>query len=151
MADIISGTSGNDSLMTSISGLAVYGPGGNDTLSANTVTLSGGNGKDYLYNDGTLLEIVADGDDGNDQIVLSVRNSTLSGGNDNDTVRGTGNDNLLRGGNGHVSLYNSGKDSTLDAGVGYDTITGSGDNVSMFGGSGADTLYTSSSINVTLP
>ena len=91
-SQIISGTSGDDSIYTS----------------GTALVLDGGEGNDYLYAN-TTANVVLYGGAGNDQLFGSVGNDILSGGTGNDQLEGgVGNDTytFYRGG-GVDTIYDS--------------------------------------------
>lgn len=96
-AEVIVGTSGDDTIRTGNGGALVFGLGGGDTI-------YGGNGKDCLA-----------GGDGNDVLVGGNGKDVLLGGDGNDTLHGGGDGDTLEGGNG--------KD-LLDGGLGTDACYG---------------------------
>ena len=92
---------------------AIYGRGGNDTLS---------------------------GRGGDDDLFGGTENDYLSGGNGNDRLYGeNGNDNLL-GGEGNDFLYGEHGNDSHDGGSGNDTIFGGIGNDGLIGSSGNDFL-----------
>jgi len=143
--------------------LAIYGEGGNDTLTAvdsrvGTVrmlldggdgndTITGSDGDDSLYGgDGNDLLLGGDGDDtieaglGDDLLYGNAGNDVLDGEDGNDTIEGnTGND-LLRGGSGDDSLIGGSDHDSLYGGEGDDKLNGQRGNDELYGGIGADTL-----------
>ena len=96
-ADVIVGTSGDDTIDAGNGGALVFGLGGDDVI-------TGGNGKDCLV-----------GGDGNDTLSGGNGKDVLLGGEGDDTLRGEVDDDALEGGNG--------KD-LLDGGPGTDTCYG---------------------------
>lgn len=97
-----------DASAWTLSGLYLYGNGGDDIL-------LGGNGPDVIQ-----------GGDGNDTLEGFAGNDSLSGGNDNDLLRGGSGENAIDGDPGDDSIFVSGKDSVA-GGSGNDTLYG--DNV----------------------
>jgi Ca2+-binding RTX toxin-like protein len=143
--------------------LAIYGEGGNDTLTAvdsrvGTVrvlldggdgndTITGSDGNDSLYGgDGNDLLLGGDGDDtieaglGDDLLYGNAGNDVLDGEDGNDTIEGnTGND-ILWGGEGDDSLVGGSDDDSVYGGEGDDKLNGQQGNDELYGGIGADTL-----------
>ncbi|HAA52172.1 MAG TPA: hypothetical protein DCE43_20815 [Planctomycetaceae bacterium] len=160
---------GNDTVnidtLKGVSGtlLAIYGEGGNDTLTANDVsigtvrilldggdgddTISGSAGDDSLYGgDGADLISGENGDDtveaglGDDLVYGNGGNDQIDGGDGNDTIEGnTGNDHLT-GDFGDDSLTGGNDDDSLDGGAGDDKLNGQKGDDELSGGIGADTL-----------
>ncbi len=121
--------------------LTVSGDDGNNVIDLTAVT-----GTFFNPN----LEIIVDGDDGDDFIRGSLDiASTLNGGDGTDVLFGGNRADLLSGGNGQDLLNGGDGNDTLNGGDGGDIINGevgddlvnggsSGDTIN--GGSGADTL-----------
>ncbi|MFT5322767.1 MAG: Ca2+-binding RTX toxin-like protein [Planctomycetaceae bacterium] len=121
--------------------LTVIGDDGNNVINLSAVT-----GTFFNPN----LEIIVDGDDGDDFITGSLDlASTLNGGDGTDVLFGGTQADLLSGGDGQDLLNGGDGDDTLNGGDGGDIINGqvgddivnggsSGDTIN--GGSGADTL-----------
>jgi Ca2+-binding RTX toxin-like protein len=110
------------------------------------------------------MRIVADGDDGDDEISLEpgatgpadatqviafTAPTRITGGTGNDHIRGGDGSDTLSGGDGNDQLVGRGGDDTLageggedqlNGDLGNDTITGGTDNDLIQGGAGADTL-----------
>ncbi len=97
-AQVIVGTSGDDTIHAGNGGALIFGLGGNDTI-------YGGNGKDCLV-----------GGDGNDLLAGGNGKDVLLGGDGDDVLHGGGDNDVAEGGNG--------KDS-LDGGDGTDVCIGS--------------------------
>lgn len=121
--------------------LTVLGDDGNNVINLSAVTGS-------FFNPN--LEIIVDGDDGDDFITGSLDiASTLNGGDGTDVLFGGTQADLLSGGNGQDLLNGGDGNDTLNGGDGGDIINGQvGDDVvnggssgdTINGGSGADTL-----------
>lgn len=144
----VNGTEGNDVIEGSGEGDAVYGFGGDDTLTGGaTDTLYGGAGDDTyeLEEDGVILaELEGEGTD----TVLSHVTLVLGDHLENAELRGstaigaTGNDldNVLTGNSAANSLAGGGGDDTLDGAGGADAMAGGSGDDTYIVGSG-DTLY----------
>ncbi|MGB3401469.1 MAG: spondin domain-containing protein [Microcoleaceae cyanobacterium] len=88
---------------------------------------------------------------GDDEVVGTEANETLSGGNGNDTVAGGLGDDLIEGNNGDDVLRgdlnsrspggSNGGDDTLLGGAGNDRLGGKGGNDQLFGEAGNDSLW----------
>ena len=121
--------------------LTVLGDDGNNVINLSAVTGS-------FFNPN--LEIIVDGDDGDDFITGSLDiASTLNGGDGTDVLFGGTQADLLSGGDGQDLLNGGDENDTLNGGDGGDIINGQvGDDVvnggssgdTINGGSGADTL-----------
>lgn len=121
--------------------LTVVGDDGNNVINLSTVT-----GAFFNPN----LEIIVDGDDGDDFITGSLDiASTLNGGDGTDVLFGGTQADSLTGGNGQDLLNGRDGNDTLNGGDGGDIINGEvGDDVvnggssgdTINGGSGADTI-----------
>src|SRR5215467_12270098 len=125
----ISGTSGNDVVMTGSGDDTILGGAGFDTL-------VGGDGNDSIQagsGDHQLLQ----GGDGDDTLIGgSGAFDTLTGGKGNDVlIGGSGAHQLLVGGGGNDTFYAGTGGDTLMGGSGNDTF-----NVSIVAGGGNDTI-----------
>jgi VCBS repeat-containing protein len=114
----ISGTPGNDVIVTGGGADVISGGNGNDTICSygGGDVISGGNQNDYI-----------NGGDGND---------VIDGGNDNDSVRGGGGNDTLSGGNGDDSVLGQDGDDTLSGGNNTDTVVGGAGSDSLTGNGG---------------
>ncbi len=112
-ADVLTGTTGANS---------IFGEGGNDTL-------RGDDGAD------TLL-----GGAGQDSILGEVGADWLDGGDDGDTLLGGAGADTLLGGAGQDSLLGEAASDLLDGGDGNDTLNGGASPDTLLGGDGADLL-----------
>ena len=122
----ISGGSGNDSLIGSLTDNVITGGAGNDNifgLSGNN-TLSGDAGADSIYG-GDGVDVLSGGDD-NDYLSGSSGADTLSGDAGDDTLLGGNGADTLLGGDGVDSLGGGNGADTLDGGDGNDTLNGNG-------------------------
>jgi hypothetical protein len=112
--DTLQGTPGADCILAFGAQDTIYGAGGNDVI-------SGGDGDDVI-----------EGGDGNDFI---------SGGTGQDTLRGQQGDDVLRGGDGDDQLWGADGNDVLSGGQGQDVLHGGNGNDTLFGDIGDDTLY----------
>lgn len=119
----IDGTEGDDDLTAEeAENLAWFLNGGNDTLDAHL-------GNDY-----------ANGDAGDDRLMMRGGDDIALGGAGNDTIdAGIGFDRVF-GGTGDDSLLGNGGDDTLTGEDGADTVLGGTGNDSVLGGAGDDYL-----------
>jgi large repetitive protein len=105
--NILTGTSGNDTLVAGDSDTTLNGGDGNDVLfgGAGNDTLNGGAGDDVLF-----------GGAGNDILNGGVGNDVLNGGAGNDTLRGGLGADILTGGDGAdiFKFMNVDKDASVD-------------------------------------
>ncbi|CAO3379224.1 cadherin-like domain-containing protein [Azospirillum argentinense] len=110
----------------------------------------GGGGNDSLIGTGALLGLAINGRDGDDLILGSAFNDTLTGGNGSDT---------LIAGDGDDVLYIDADDALVSGGAGFDTVYVQGDgNLTLdltasgiervFSGSGNDILTATGSITL---
>lgn len=120
--DVISGGSGNDSIVAGTGNDVITGNAGNDTIVA-------GDGQDRIY-----------GGDGNDLITCGNGNNYVTGDAGNDTITtGSGNDTLF-GGAGNDMLSSGAGNDSLTGDSGNDTLLGGDGNDTLRGGTGADNL-----------
>ena len=100
-----------------------------------SVSITGGNGSDFIQSDAGAVPFLVNGGDGNDTIIGGTGSDTLNGdaGNDNldgfdgsDTVSGGTDADILRGGGDASSDYlgGAGGNDTLYADAGDDTLAG---------------------------
>ncbi|WP_028312012.1 beta strand repeat-containing protein [Derxia gummosa] len=99
------------SLIGSSYGDALFGAGGNDTIT---------------------------GADGDDRLFGEAGNDVLYGGSGSPTGETYGGNDLLSGGAGNDQLFGGGYNDTLEGGAGNDTLDGGKHNDTLTGGSGAD-------------
>ncbi|MBR4905042.1 MAG: hypothetical protein IKZ53_10275 [Selenomonadaceae bacterium] len=86
------------------------------------VSMNGGDGNDFIYNEGG-------------------QNVSMSGGDGNDDIQSYGDNVTINGGDGDDSIYNhEGADSSISGGEGDDSISNYSDRVSMNGGNGNDDI-----------
>lgn len=149
-ADILSGSSGNDSIVAGDGHDIVRGGAGDDVLNGGDGfdSLYGGNGGDTL--DGGLAADTLEGGHGNDHLSGGSGSDWISAGPDHDTVLGgNGNDTML-GEGGDDSLSGSRGVDRIDGGHGNDTLAGGGSrdildgrdgDDRILGGSGDDTAH----------
>jgi Ca2+-binding RTX toxin-like protein len=89
--------------------VTAYGNGGNDTLTASSLTAS---------------HVALSGGDGDDRITGSAGNDTLSGGEGSDTISGGSGDDVLSGNAGNDIIYGNAGNDTLLPGSGIDILDG---------------------------
>lgn len=158
-ANLIVGTSGNNTIRGTAQADTIYGRAGNDTIYANSGNdivlgengndelfdgfgndyMDGGNGNDkiYAYNGKNTIY----GRAGNDTIYVAFSSNVIDGGADNDMIYLLGGQNtiVLAKGNGTDTIYNYAAGSTrfnLTAGLTYSglTITQAGNNTLISAG-----------------
>ncbi len=128
---IITGDSGNDSLLGGTQSDQILGLDGNDTLigANNNDSLEGGTGDDSLV-----------GGNDNDTLIGGSGRDTLIGGSGNDLLNGGGWRDSLQGNNGTDTLFGGDGDDTLSGGADQDVLSGENGNDSLLGGTGNDAL-----------
>jgi serralysin len=151
---IITGTSGNDSLFGDFANDSISGLGGSDTLRgfAGDDTLRGHGGNDNLFggadNDSLLGGIGADrlfGEAGDDFLDGGDNNDFLNGGVGSDTILGgNGNDNIIGGSSSNSFssdfLRGQGGNDTITGGTGFDILNGEDGSDRLTGGGNFDVL-----------
>ena len=156
---IINGTSKDDSIkIWASSNVTIIGGGGADTIDITP---------DFIINDGgyTILPIQnvsLSGGDGNDYIGTSYLSSsldnsiTIDGGAGNDTIENWSGNVIINVGIGEDSIYNGGNNVLVEGGSGNDTIVNYsrlstlgnlGQNITIDGGNGDDFISISSDSN----
>ncbi|HRJ63304.1 cadherin domain-containing protein [Brevundimonas sp. UBA2416] len=122
-ADILNGTTGDDTL----SGLR-----GNDVINGfdGMDTLSGGVGDDRIF-----------GGSGNDDLDGGDADDILDGGQGSDTLRGGDGRDLLLGAEDDDILFGETSDDVLEGGDGNDTLDGGSEDDRLLGDFGNDTLH----------
>ena len=143
IADLQTGTAGNDTITGSSLRDVLYGLAGDDRLTggAGDDTLDGGIGNDSMWGEGGNDLLL--GGDGDDQIVgedgfAGISQDTLDGGNGNDSIWGEGGNDLITGGDGADSIAGGDGLDSIYGGTGNDTIFGEGGDDAIFGDDGAD-------------
>ena len=176
----ISGSEGNDEIENYGSKVLISGGKGNDVienrllypdyykltadliLAPDNSTLLGGDGNDYIRNEGSNVKI--DGGAGDDRIenesynysnwrdIINLENITVDGGDGNDTIFGYGKNVIVNGGAGNDSIDSAdtiyggdGNDCIsggvyVDGGTGDDSIESGYEDSTIFGGDGDDTI-----------
>lgn len=124
--------------------IVAYGLNGNDTIVVNatlaqSATLVGGDGNDYLYGGAGSDQLA--GGAGNDHLFGLAGNDVLCGDTGNDFLYGgLGNDTLF-GEDGNDRLFGEAGDDLLLAGSGNDFVFGGIGNDQLFGQAGNDQLF----------
>jgi Ca2+-binding RTX toxin-like protein len=121
----LGGTSGQDTITTTIDNSIVTSGAENDTLISNSnwSLLLGGDGDDSITTNGSNNFLY--GGYGNDTVTTLGQNSELYGEEGNDTLTGgTGINNSLFGGAGDDMLTSDGDGASLTGGLGNDTFNG---------------------------
>jgi Ca2+-binding RTX toxin-like protein len=157
---IVNGTTGNDTLTSTISGAIISGLGGNDTLTAgaNNQVLDGGPGTDSLRDNGKSGITLFGGAD-NDTYVVSIAGTVVTelAGGGTDTVQTalssyqlTANvENLVHTGSTSFTSTATAAGQSITGSTGADTLGDGGfANVALTGGGGADTFNVTSASTV---
>lgn len=130
--DALDGTSEDDLLTSTDTGVYVFGWEGNDIIRTDSgddfVYAGSGNDTAYTY-DGVDTFY---GRDGNDTVYASGGDDILYGNNDNDSLHGEAGEDKIYGNNGDDYLY--GDD-------GNDFLVGNDGNDYIYGGTGDDNIY----------
>jgi Ca2+-binding RTX toxin-like protein len=119
-ANLLNGTSGNDTLTGSSAGDNILGLGGNDVLAglSGSDCLSGGTGNDKLS-----------GGTGNDRISGGSGKDRISGGSGKDTLSGSSGNDSISGGSSNDRIAGGSGSDRISGGSGSDRISvGSGKN-----------------------
>ncbi|WP_425074244.1 calcium-binding protein [Sagittula sp. S175] len=152
VADVVTGTAGDDAADLLGGDDSYMGGDGNDTVNGmnGADTIYGENGDDLIHgNEGNdYLQAgegnnVVYGDGGIDTIIAGAGNDTLYGGNDDDEVHGNAGNDLMFGGTGNDVLGSGTGADTLDGGEGDDTLhigDGEADVIIAAPGMGTDSL-----------
>ncbi|EKD39882.1 MAG: Type I secretion target GGXGXDXXX repeat protein [uncultured bacterium] len=144
---VISGSTGNDTIIGTNYSDTIDGRAGNDTISGGggADTLHGGEGSDTLsYADDTngvtvnLTTSILSGGEAQGDSIDGFENVT--GGAGNDTLTGDDTGNTLSGGGGNDILVGNIGDDVIFGGTGTDDLTGGTGNDQLVGGDGIDTL-----------
>ena len=159
-ADIIDGTTGNDTIFAGAASDTVNGGDGNDTLVANDSgadvfantpdTLNGGNGNDTIYADsadtisgGAGFDVLYAINDNPMTIDLGATSiEYMRAGFGNDTINAATQTTAVEvyGGGGNDTITGSNFDDIIWAGVGNDTVVGNDGNDVIVGDLGSDSL-----------
>ena len=159
MAEIINGTSGDDTINNTLDGATINALGGNDKIYneghydgyvwiyPNNVSINGGSGNDSIENEyGSNVTIV--GGTGDDSIFNKWENTTIYGGEGNDKIVNKQTNVFVDAGSDNDTISNyfylsdgKNKTATIYSGDGDDSIEiGNAGNVSVSGGAGKDTI-----------
>jgi Ca2+-binding RTX toxin-like protein len=150
--DTLYGADGNDKLYGGVGNDAYYGEVGNDVFYQDATAdgsddFYGGDGNDlvsYSKRGNAVNVSIGNGlpDDGEagelDFVDVDVEKATGGGGDD--VLVGSSANNTLTGNGGADELYGGGGNDTLQAGEGADLLVGDAGNDKLFGGAGADSL-----------
>ncbi|GAB4296963.1 MAG: hypothetical protein Fur0025_34800 [Oscillatoriaceae cyanobacterium] len=150
VAITLSGSEGNDTLISIDVGEELQGLGGDDFLQGlgGNDNLLGGNGNDLLHGNtgGDLL----DGGTGTDTLFGGKENDWLQGGDGDDFLSGNrGNDSLI-GGIGNDTLYGGKENDFLTGGDGNDFLSGDLGDDTLLGGDGSDIFMLKAAGKVTV-
>ena len=156
---VLTGTEGDDVLITKGGADVLDGLGGNDTLIAGggPDIIHGGEGDDLivglggpdeLYGDEGNDEIIGhggpdliDGGEGDDIIYAGGAPDTVTGGPGDDFINAGGGPDYVSGGEGNDTIYGGGGPDVLEGDQGNDVIRGEGGPDILRGGPGNDELY----------
>ncbi|MGI9452211.1 MAG: putative Ig domain-containing protein, partial [Geminicoccaceae bacterium] len=151
IAEVLTATQGNDTLVGSAGEDVISGLGGADRIDggAGDDSLSGGRGKDSLI--GAEGDDVLDGGSSHDTLFGGAGDDTLVGGSasgggknteigGNDTLYGGEGFDTLFGGDGADTLFGGADDDVLDGGIGNDRLDGGAGADIIDGGAGSDRL-----------
>ena len=128
----VSGTLGNDVIMTFGGSDIIYGQLGNDIICS-------GDGNDMVFAGGGN-DIIFD-DVGHNMLFGNTGNDLIYGGKDRDVIHaGAGNDRVYGGGGGDV-IYGEAGNDMIFAGSGNDTVLGMSGNDTIHGGDGNDRIF----------
>ena len=119
----IQGSSGSNTIKSTVSGAKIDGLGGNDKIynyASSKVTILGGSGADTITNWGAGASM--DGGAGDDVIWGDSGNDTLSGGANNDKLHGEAGNDKLYGGTGNDTLWGGSGNDSLWGNAGTDTF-----------------------------
>ncbi len=146
-ADVIDGGTGHDTL--SFADLAgpiflnfANGQHSGDALGdiiTNIEAVTGTDSDDQIILGSGILEVLAFG--GNDFVVASSLDTTVSGGDGDDTIRGGNGNDALAGDEGNDRITDGLGDDTLSGKAGADTLLGSLGDDFVDGGEGDDRLF----------
>lgn len=152
VAELLTGTDGDDAIVALHGTDTVEAGAGNDTVAGGDGkdAIDGGAGNDDLY--GEQGKDTIDGGDGNDSISGGLGEDVLSGGAGNDRLSGNEGKNTLSGGDGDDVInpenlsFSARFDRTVgnqwaDGGSGDDRVVGGFDKDMLYGADGTDTLY----------
>jgi Ca2+-binding RTX toxin-like protein len=151
-AGVSASTSGNDVMVTPVSGGTLMGGLGNDTIVGDTATdyLRGEAGDDVI-NGGSGFDD-SNGNMGNDTIHGNAGDDYSVGGKDNDMLFGDAGDDIVwgnlgndtcDGGSGNDQVRGGQGDDVIFGGSGNDFVSGDRGNDTLTGGSGADLFHDS--------
>lgn len=158
-AELLTGTDGDDVLVTKGGADVIDGLAGNDTLisGGGPDVIHGGEGDDFivglggpdkLYGEEGNDEIVGhggsdiiDGGPGDDIIYAGGAPDTVLGGTGDDFINAEGGPDFVSGGEGNDTIYGGGGPDLIYGDAGNDVIRGEGGPDILHGGAGNDELY----------
>jgi Ca2+-binding RTX toxin-like protein len=123
---VITGTNGDDVIVTGATDDLINAEGGNDYIDAGSGndSVNGGDGNDTIYGGAGNNQLF--GGAGDDVIFGEGTNNTIDAGDGNDTIYGGTGNNQLFGGTGNDLIFVQGANDTIDGGAGNDTLIGTG-------------------------
>ncbi|WGR69600.1 MULTISPECIES: hypothetical protein [unclassified Bradyrhizobium] len=155
-AAVVNGTSGNDTLTSTMAGAIISGLAGNDTMTAGAANqiLNGGAGNDTLRDNGKT-GVVLFGGAGNDTYVVTSAGTVVTelAGNGTDAVQtslssyqlSVNIESLTYTGSGSFTSTATAAGQTISGGSGADTLSDGGfGSVTLRGNGGADKFFVSS-------
>jgi hypothetical protein len=138
---MVTGTLGDDVIMTFGGTDIIYGYLGNDLIcpgDGNDMVFAGG-GNDIIFDD--VGSNMLFGDAGNDIIYGGIHRDVIYGGAGDDTIYGGGGGDVVYGDAGNDTIFAGGGNDVVLGMSGSDEIHGGDGNDRIFGGDGADVLY----------
>jgi Ca2+-binding RTX toxin-like protein len=98
------------------------------------------NGNDQFRDTNGTTDLILDGMDGNDFMILGDGNDTVTGGAGRDTIRGQGGNDLIYGAEDDDRLYGGDGNDTMYGGSGDDRLHGDAGDDELHGNDGNDAL-----------
>ncbi|MFD0859536.1 Hint domain-containing protein [Roseovarius aquimarinus] len=137
----VSGTSGNDTIITGAENDVVWGDDGNDAIrtGAGDDLVGGGLGNDTIIGEAGDDDLY--GNEGNDVLLGGEGNDYLAGNQGADSLDAGAGRDTLDGGEGSDLMFARDGDDRFFGDAGNDTIYGGGGNDTGGGGTGNDLIY----------
>ncbi len=142
---LVTGTAYDDSISNTGNSVTIQAQAGSDSITnyGDNVSIDSGAGNDTIYgtlnggNWGSSWGLTVNGGEGDDYVINDGDNSSISGDTGNDYISNSGVRSIIEGDSGNDTVFNYGSKVSILGGAGDDTIFNGGyyDDILHFGGS----------------